>query len=256
MTKLGCEVVNSYWSSADMNYTPTFMSLLVTDLEARSAGSSGRALLAKLEHYCLDLSGASNALEWALRLQGRRPDVRRALEELLEWTTVEPEFQLLALVALGRDLERVARRLGRGQPSEDMVSEVFAHAAQALQWTHELVEGERADFVVLHSLRSTDAQMHRMARRNVAAESLTDDIDVADAGHVEALLLGDQLSRAVIARVIDAEERHLLEATRGRGLTLREFAARSGETYDALRMRRARAERRLRRHFEEREMSR
>ena len=256
MTNLGCEVVNSYWSSADMNYTPTFMSLLVTDLGARSAGSSGRALMAKLEHYCLDLSGASNALEWVLRLQGRSLDQRRALEELLEWTAVEPEFQLPALVALGRDLERVARRLGRGQPSEDMVSEVFAHAAEALQWTHELVEGERVDFVVRHSLRSTDAQMHRMARRNVAAESLIDDVDVVDEAHDETFLLEDQLSRAVSARVIDAKERRLLEATRGRGLTLREFAARSGETYDALRMRRARAERRLRRLLDGWEMSR
>lgn len=256
MTILGCEIVNSYWSSADMNYTPTFMSLLVTDLEARSAGSSGRALVTKLEEYCLDLAGATSALEWALRLQGRSPDVRRGLEELLEWTTVEPEFQLLALVALGRDLERVARRLGRGQPSEDMLSEVFAHAAEALQWTHELVEGERVDFVVRYSLRSTDAQMHRIARRNVVAEPLSDDVDVADVVHDEVLLLGDQLNRAVRARVINADERHLLEATRGRGLTLREFAARTGETYDALRMRRARAERRLRRHFEGWEISR
>ena len=256
MTVLRCEIVNSYWSSADMNYTPTFMSLLVTDLEARSAGSSGRALIAKLEKYCLDLAGASSALEWALSLQGRSPESRRGLEELLEWTAVERELQLLALVALGRDLERVARRLGRGQPSEDMLSEVFTHAAEALRWTHELVEGERADFVVRHSLRSTDAQMHRMARRNVAAESLTDDVDVADVVHDQALLLGDQLSRAVRARVIDADERRLLEATRGRGLSLREFAAVSGETYDALRMRRARAERRLRRHFKDGELSR
>ena len=59
MTISRCEIVNSYWSSSEMKPTTSLTSLLTRDLEVRSAGSSGRALLEKLEFYCFDLRGES-----------------------------------------------------------------------------------------------------------------------------------------------------------------------------------------------------
>lgn len=94
MTNLRCEIMSSYWSSRDMTTTTQLPLLLTRDLEARSIGSSGRALLAKFDLYRVDLLGALRPLEFARRLQSCEPRARQALEELLEWTGVERDFEL------------------------------------------------------------------------------------------------------------------------------------------------------------------
>ena len=150
MTISRCKFVNSYWSTSEMNLTTSLTSLLTRDLEARSAGSSGRALLEKLEFYCFDLNVA-RPLEFAESLQSDEPGPRQLLEQLLEWTAVQPSFQLVALVALAPGLDQIALRLGRGRPSDDTISEVVAQATEALHWTEEFTEGERRDFVLRHA---------------------------------------------------------------------------------------------------------
>ena len=248
--------VNSYWSSADMNNTHTIMSLLLRDLEARSSGSSGRALLGSLEDYRLDLLGESSPLEFAQRLQSSDPFAREALEELLEWTAVESEFRLLALVALAPQLEHAASRLGRGRPSDDTLSEVLTHATEALAWTHELADGERVDFVLRHAASRARREKRLMARHNVPIEALPADFDRAEPeieyeGEAEI-----RLARAVERRIISSDERRLIEETRGGQSTLQQLAVSTAESYDALRMRRARAETRLRRYYDIAEVSR
>ena len=249
-------LVNSYWSSADMNNTHTIMSLLTCDLEARSSGSSGRALLGKLEDYCIDLLGASGPLKFALLLRSSDSSAREALEELLEWTAAESEFRLVALVALAPQLERAASRLGRGRPSDDVIAEVLARATEALAWTHELREGERVDFVLSQAASRTRREKRRMARHNVPTEALPVDFDraepeIQDEGEAEVRLV-----RAVERRVISSDERRLIEETRGGQSTLVQLAASTADSYDALRMRRARAEARLRRYYDVAEVGR
>lgn len=243
----GCESVTSYWSSGDMT-TPTAQSLLTHDLEVRSAGSSGRALLATLEDYCLDLLGATKPLEFALLLRSVDPRPRQVLEELLEWTAQEPAFQLVALVSLAPVLDQVARRLGHRRPSIDTVSEVLAQASQALLWTHELVEGERVEFVRHHAFTASNTEQIRMARHNMPAVPIPDDFDQAADGHRSAAqdVVDQRLGFAVRRGVISAGERQLIEETRRGGCSLVALAESKSGDYDALRMRRARAESRLR----------
>ncbi len=250
------DFVNSYWSSADMNNTHTIMSLLTRDLEARSSGSSGRALLRRLEDYSLDLLEASSPLEFARRLQSSDPLARESLEELLEWTVVESEFRIVALVALAPRLEHAASRLGRGRPSDDALSEILTHASDALLWTHELREGERVDFVLCHAASRTRSEKRRMARHNVPTEALPADFDQAE---LEIQYFGEveiRLVRAVERRIISSDERRLIEETRGGESTLHQLAVSTADSYDALRMRRARAEARLRRYYDVAEVSR
>jgi len=233
-----------------MNHTHTIMSLLTRDLEVRSSGSSGRALLRRLEDYCLDLRGAPGPFEFALLLQSSDPFAREALEELLEWTAVEGEFCLVALVALAPRLEHAASRLGRGRPSDDTLSEVLTQATEALTWTHELREGERADFVLSYAASRARREKRQMARHNVPTEALPADFDQAEP---ETEYVGEaeiRLSRAVERRVISSDERRLIEVTRGGQSTLQQLAISTADSYDALRMRRSRAEARLRRHFD------
>lgn len=239
-----------------MNNTHTIMSLLTRDLEARSSGSSGRELLRRLEDYCLDLLGVSSPLEFARRLQSSDPSAREALEELLEWTAIESEFRLVALVALAPRLEHAASRLGRGRPSEDTLSEVLTHATEALAWTHELADGVRIDFVLRHAASRARREKRLMARHNVPTEALPADFDRAEPeiqyeGEAEI-----RLARAVERRVISSDERRLIEETRGGQSSLQQLAASTADSYDALRMRRARAETRLRRYYDVAEVSR
>ena len=240
--------MSSYWCSDEVTPPQSIQSLLTTDLEARSSGTSGRRLFERLEEYCLDPVGSVRPLEFAQRLQRDDPLARQTLEELLEFTAPVPEFRLVALVGLAPRLDGVAGRLARGRPSADTCSEVLAQASQALWWTQELVEGERADFVLREARVRTRAEQRRMARHNVATDPMTDEVDraVEESELDVALEVEARLDRAVRAGVISGSESRLIEATRTGERSLEEFTRDTGRRYGALRMRRARAESRLR----------
>jgi len=249
MTILLCEFMNSYWSPAEMNPYLTSKSLLTQDLRVRSLGSSGRSLLDRLELHGVDLLGASRADEFAEILQSREPVFRQALEEFLEWTPVDDGFLLIGLVALAPELDHAASRLSAGNPGDDAISELLAHATVALRWTHELRGGERVNFVLQHAFTRTRAEKRRVARHNVPACSLRASDDTASVAaswdhHPEGLL-----AHAVEQCVMTAEEARLIDLTRVRGVTLSQLAREQGVTYAALHQRRLRAEERLRRYF-------
>jgi hypothetical protein len=227
-----------------MKPTTSLTSLLTHDLEVRSSGSSGRALFEKLEFYCFDLRGESRPLEFALSLQSNEVEARQLLEQLLEWTADNASFQLVALVALAPDLDRIARRLGRGHPSDDTVAEVLSQATEALRWTEEFAEGERREFVLHHAWSRTRGEQRRMARHNVSTSALSHDFDCAVEGTDNDVSL--ELERAVLHNVITPDERELIEETRSGAVSLRTFATGRADSYAALHKRRASAERRLR----------
>jgi hypothetical protein len=185
-------------------------------------------------------------LAFARSLQVDDEASRRLLEELLEWTAAQPKFQLVALVALAPELDVIARRLGRGRPSDDTVSEVLAQATEALRWTEEFAEGERREFVLGHARSRTRGEQRRMARHSVPTCPLPDGFDV-ELRNVEVADLSLELDQAVQRRVISPSERELIEVTRSGRATLRRYAAARTQNYDALHKRRASAESRLRR---------
>jgi DNA-directed RNA polymerase specialized sigma24 family protein len=203
----------------------------------------------RLEDYRIDLLGATRADEFARRLQSREPDLRQALEEFLEWTCVDDEFLLIGLVALAPDLDRLASRLSGGYPGDDVISELLAQATVALRWTHELIEGERIRIALTHAFTQTRGEKRRMARHNVPTCPLFASDDVARLEVPWSHQSPGMLTTAVEQCVITREDARLIESTRVKGLSLDQLAASAGTSYDALRMRRARAEARLRRYF-------
>ena len=249
MTKSLRFFVNSYWSSGDMKPTSTPMSLLTRELKVRSAGSPGRDLLKRLDHYCLDLLGTEGPLGFAQALQNPAPHIRQVLEELLEWTALDNDFLLIALVALSPELELIALRLSWGRPSKDTVSEVLTQATLALRWTHELVEGERVDFALEQALTKTRNEQRRMSRHNVPTTFIPDDYDTGEPEVEPFDVSPSLLARAVANHVISKADSELVQRTRGEKKSLRLLADQSVTTYDALRMRRTRAEDCLRLHF-------
>jgi hypothetical protein len=249
MTKSLCFFVNSYWSSRVMKPTTAPMSLLTRELGTCSSGSSGRDLLRRLDDYCVNLLSAESPLEFAQLLQGSEPHFRKTLEELLEWTALDNDFLLIALVALSPDLERCASRLAWGRPSDDTVAEVLTQATVALRWTHELADGERVDFVLTHAQSRTRSEQRRMARHNVPTVAIPDDYDEAEP---EVPFFGvsvDVLSRAVECGVLTSEESLTIQRTRGDKTPMHLIAEESGESYEAVKKRRNRAEQKLRQHL-------
>ena len=136
-----------------------------------------------------------------------------------------------------------------GAQEHDVLSEVMTQATEALAWTHELREGERIDFVLRHAASRARREKRLMARHNVPTEALPADFDRAEPeieyeGEAEIRLV-----RAVERRIISSDERRLIEETRGGQSTLQQLALSTADSYDALRMRRSRAETRLRRYY-------
>ena len=249
MTKSLCVSVNSYWSSGAMKPHPTPQSLLTHDLKVRSSGSYGRDLLERLDDYCLDLLGTETPLEFALALQDPAATTRQVLEELLEWTPLDNDFVLIALVSLSPNLELITSRLSWGRPSKDTISEVLTQATTALRWTNELVEGERVDFVLEHALAKTRNEQRRMSRHNVTTTFIPDDYDLGEPEIESFEVTPPLLDRAEANRVICKQDADVIRKTRGENASLQILADDSGTSYDALRMRRTRAENLLRRHF-------
>ena len=248
MTNLVCEFMNSYWSSTEMNPT-TSLSLLTHDLEVRSSGSPGRCLLQRLEDCPLDLLGATRPLEFAHLLQLDEVRNRLVLERLLGWTFQDPEFALIAIVALAPELDYLAGRVSAGRPSEDAVAEIMTQASDAMNWARELREGQRVTFVLDHAFTQTRAEQRSMARNKVPTCSLSRYLDVADLESPAYQMTPDWLLKAEELRIITRDECELIASTRGGARSLYEFAVASGLAYNALRMRRARAEDRLRRFY-------
>jgi len=249
MTKSLRFFVNSYWSSGDMKPTNTALSLLTHNLKVRSTGSPGRDLLERLDDYCLDLLGAEGPFEFARLLQSLESNPRHVLEELLEWTALDNDFLLIALVALAPELERTASRLSWGRPSDDTVAEVLTQATVALKWTHELVEGERIDFVLTHAQSKTRSEQRRMARHNVPTVRIPHGYDEEEP---EAPYFGvsiELLSRAVERDVLTSGESLIIQRTRGDRTPLQLIAEETGDSYEAVKKRRNRAERKLRQHL-------
>jgi DNA-directed RNA polymerase specialized sigma24 family protein len=203
----------------------------------------------RLEDYRIDLLGVTRADEFARRLQSREPDVRQALEEFLEWTGVDDEFLLIALVALAPELDLLASRLSGGYAGDDVISELLAQATVALRWTHELVEGERIRFALAHAFTKTRGEKRRMARHNVPTCPLFASDDLAGPELPWSHQSPGMLATGVEQCVITWHDAQLIESTRVKGRSLEELAESAGVSYDALRMRRARAEGRLRRYF-------
>ena len=248
MTNLVCDFMNSYWSSTEMNPT-TSLALLTHDLEVRSSGSPGRCLLQRLEDRPLELLGATRPLEFAHLLQLSEVRHRLVLERLLGWTFQDNEFALIALVALAPELDYLADRLSAGRPSEDAVAEILTQAADAMHWAHELGEGQRVAFVLDHAFTQTRAEQRSMARHNVPTCSMSRDFDAGELASSPYRAIPEWLARAEEQRIITRGECDLIASTRGGAQSLHEFASATGLAYNALRMRRSRAEDRLRRFY-------
>jgi len=153
------------------------------------------------------------------------------------------------LVALAPELERSANRLSWGRPSIDTVSEVLTQATVALRWTQELAEGERVDFVLAHAQSKTRSEQRRMARHNVPTVAIPDDFEQGEPEVTHYGASAELLSSAVERNILTSDECLIIQRTRGDNTSMRLIAEETGASYEAVKKRRNRAERKLRQHL-------
>ena len=95
----------------------------------------------------------------------------------------------------------------------------------------------------------TRTEQRRMSRHNVPTTFIPDDYDEVEP-EVEPINFSPALlDRAVANYVISSSDAMLIRRTRGDKKRLEDLVQESGSSYDALRMRRTRAEDCLRRHY-------
>lgn len=232
-----------------MTYSNTSLSLLTHELDVRSCGSPGRRLYRLIEATGWALCGSQNPLAFAVALQSPEPQNQAVLENLLEQTVTVPPFALIALVALSPGLGNSAARLSWGRPSEDTVSELLSHATFALRHAHEVDHGSRASFVLKHAASRTRSAQRQSLVHNVKAERIAHEFDAEEPPVDLSRTVAERLNEAMERRIITSSESELLEMTRSGECSLWQWSEISGEPYDQLRMRRTRAEAKLRRYF-------
>jgi DNA-directed RNA polymerase specialized sigma24 family protein len=166
---------------------------------------------------------------------------------LLEWAKEEPIGGHLVLEALRPGLTSLLRRIARGaREREELRAMMFASVWEGIR-TYPLSRRPRrvAANLLFDAMHRTLAELGReSAWRGSWAHT---GVAVGDAhlapwvdGDVEALL-----DQAVSAHAIHAEEAALILATRIDGAALSALAATAGVSYNTMKLRRQRAERRL-----------
>lgn len=239
--------VNSQSFSRLMAHTTATMSLFTRDLERTSTGSPGRSLMGVIESLGFDTLGASRPLDLALALQEATPERDLLVGQYLEAATKDPQLVTLVMVAVTPAVEDAIARcvsyIGRAAFTEELVITLM----EQLQTVGEQPTELRRRWLATSAVASARATSRSARRRAVPSISLPDDFDVTevidDKGWHEELLAAMWLA---VGTVINTDEFVLIDCTRVWGVELEWIAERYGISYDAARMRRCRAEAKVR----------
>jgi DNA-directed RNA polymerase specialized sigma24 family protein len=166
------------------------------------------------------------------------------LRALVRIAREEPLAARVVLEALAPGLARLAERIIFDERDRDELwALILAHAWQQIRaYPLERRPGKIAANLIMETRRRALAEFtrDRRSRRELPPRPLSERPALPASADVEALL-----QRAVAAGAISAAEAELILTTRVDDMSLASLAAQTSLSYDALRVRRARAERRL-----------
>lgn len=228
----------------------TALTLLTRDLEARSSGSPGCRLMARIEEACPELPAFSRPLEVALWLREESPRSDRALDRLAVAATSDAGIAVVVLVALVPELEGALRRATLGSPGEDLWAELMLAAFEGLAFFAQAPPEERREEFVAAAVRLARARTRRDGDPRVVRVDYDVPSPEVERDTVEPRMAA--LGLALAGGVVSLGDFAIVEATRLRGVRLAPIAQGLSLSYDQLRMRRNRTERRLRAFIEHR----
>ena len=235
-----------------MTHTPAPMSLFAHDLELSSKGSASRRLLRTIEDLGLDSLGATTPMELGRRLQEEDPPTTELVGRYLEAASQERNLASLGLVAITPAVTRAVSRAGGRARSSELLDELSVTLLEALREVAAVPVSSRRAWLAATAVRRARAATRKPAGQ-LRVIQLDDSIDVEAPSDAEAEIEDSRLERremalwtAIAEGIVDEETWIVIDATRGFGFSLADFASYLDTPYDTLRMRRSRAEAKLR----------
>jgi len=233
-----------------MTHTPAPMSLFAHDLELSSIGSASRRLLRIIEDLDLDSLGATTPMELGRRLQEEDPTTTELVGHYLAAASQERNLASLGLVAITPAVTRAVSRAGGRARSSELLDELSVTLLEALREVAAVPVSSRRAWLAATAVRRARAATRKPAGQ-LRVIQLDDSIDVEAPS--EAEIEDSRLERremalwtAIAEGIVDEETWIVIDATRGFGFSLADFASYLDTPYDTLRMRRSRAEAKLR----------
>ena len=236
-----------------MKNTNAPKSLFTHDLEAQSHGSSGRRLLKLLDSLGLDTLGVDHPLELAQRLQGDSLEIDILVGRYLEAAATNRELVSLVMVAILPWVDGVIRRNVGFAPSTEFLDELMLTLLEALKLVSQQPVSLRRKWLAEKAVNSARSRVRFAGKGVLPSVSLSPEIDVEepeDDGYRVSRLL-NAMWTGVAEGVVSLQEFAVINCSRVWGDNLVDLAESFNYTYDELRMRRSRAEARLRNFIED-----
>lgn len=244
--------VCSQSSRGRMKDTNAPKSLFTHDLEALSHGSSGRRLMKLLESLSLDTLGASSPTELAQRLQVESPEIDILVGRYLEAAATNRELVSLVMVAIAPRVDVVIRRNVGFAPRPEFLDELVLTLLEALKLVSQQPVSLRGKWLAERAVNTARSRVRFTGRGTLPSVPLSPEIDVEepeDDGYRVSRLL-NAMWTGVAEGVVSLREFAVINCSRVWGDNLVDLAESFDYTYDELRMRRSRAEARLRSFIE------
>ena len=239
-----------------MKNTTTPKSLFTHDLEIQSHGSSGRRLMKLVESLDLDALGVNSPTELAQKLQIESPEIDILVGRYLEVASRNRELVSLAMVATCPRVGAVIRRNVGFAPSSEFLDELVLTLLEGLRVVSQQPVALRRKWLAEKAVNTARSRVRFVSKGVLPSVALSPEIDVeelqydgdCDTQRLNAMWTG------VAEGVVSLQEFAVINCSRVWGDNLVDLAESLNDTYDGLRMRRSRAEDRLRQfilNFEE-----
>lgn len=235
-----------------MKNTNAPKSLFTHDLESQSHGSSGRQLMNLLDTLGLDTLGANSPMELAQRLKVESPEIDLLVGHYLEAAAEHRELVSLVMAAVLPRVDVVIRRNVGFAPRPEFLDELMLTLLEELKLVSQQPVSLRRKWLAEKTVNSARSRVRVAGKGVFASVPLSPEIDIEepeDDGYRVSRLL-NAMWTGVAEGVVSLQEFAVINCSRVWGDNLVDLAESLNDTYDELRMRRSRAEARLRNYIE------
>jgi len=201
-----------------------------------------------LESLRLETFGATSPTELAQSLKVESPEVDILVGRYLEAAATHRELVSLVMVAILPRVDMVIRRNVGFAPSAEFLDELVMTLLEALQLVSQQPVSLRRKWLAEKAVNTARSRVRLAGRGTLPSVPLSPEIDVEeleDDGYRVSQLL-NAMWTGVAEGVVSLQEFAVINCSRVWGDNLVDLAESLNDTYDELRMRRSRAEDRLR----------
>jgi len=205
-----------------------------------------------LDSLGLDTLEANSPMELAKKLQIQSPEIDLQIGRYLEAAATDRELISLVMVAIAPRVDVVVRRNVGFAPRPAFLDELLLTLLEALKLVSQQPVSLRRQWLAEKAVNTARSRVRFAGKAVLPSGPLSPEIDVEepedDGDQVSRLL--DAMWTGVAEGVVSLQEFAIINCSRVWGDNLVDLAETLNDTYDELRMRRSRAEARLRSFIE------